>query len=64
VFSAAMAGAANVISVYNGSYKKIKEFMKKVLTREPGSGILSTLSGTTGCEPRKLQKKKKKVVDK
>jgi hypothetical protein len=55
-----MAETAYVISVYNGGYKKIKEIAKKVLTSGGRSGILSKLFGTTGCEPQKTSKKRRK----
>ena len=55
-----MRDMEDAISRINGGYKKIKEISKRVLTRGGRGGILSKLFGTTGCEPRKNFKKRRK----
>ena len=55
-----MRDMEDAISRINGGYKKIKEISKRVLTSGAGGGILSKLFGTTGCEPRKNFKKRRK----
>ena len=60
LFSAEVRTAGEPIRQTDDCHKKIKEISKKVLTRRGRSGILSKLFGTTGCEPRKNFKKRRK----